>query len=69
MRGSLLLCSLIKKEYPHIRTVLGGKDCSGAFAYDILKNMDCVDYLGSGECEVTIESLLEHVVDDEGKAF
>ena len=69
LSGSLLLCSLIKKEYPHIRTVLGGKDCSGAFAYDIIKNMDCVDYVGFGECEVTVESLLEHIIDDEGKAL
>ena len=69
LSGSLLLCSWIKKEYPDVRTVLGGKDCSGAFAYDILKNMDCVDYVGFSECEATIESLLEHVVDDEGKAF
>lgn len=66
LSSSLLLCSWIKKTYPDVRTVLGGKDCSGTLAYDLLKNMDCVDYVGFSECEVTIESLLEHL--DDGKS-
>ncbi|MFA6055923.1 MAG: radical SAM protein [Thermodesulfovibrionales bacterium] len=66
LSSSLLLCSWIKKTYPDVRTVLGGKDCSGTLAYDLLKNMDCVDYVGVSECEVTIESLLEHL--DDGKS-
>ncbi|HMK50001.1 MAG TPA: radical SAM protein, partial [Thermodesulfovibrionales bacterium] len=63
LSGSLLLCSWIKKTYPHVHTVFGGKDCSGALAYDIMRNMDCVDYIGFSECEVTIEALLKHLDD------
>ena len=66
LSSSLLLCSWIKKKYPDVRTVLGGKDCSGTLAYDLLKNMDCVDYVGVSECEATVESLLEHL--DDGKS-
>jgi hypothetical protein len=64
LSGSLLLCSRIKSAYPDILTVFGGKDCSGAFAYDLLKNMDFVDFVGTSECEVTVDSLLEHIGDE-----
>lgn len=68
LSGSLLLASKIKKAYTDISTVFGGKDCSGAFAYELLKKTDLVDFVGFGECEVTVESLLEHI-DDNGKEF
>lgn len=68
LSGSLLLCSKIKKAYPDVLSIFGGKDCSGAFAYDLLKNMDFVDFVGISECEVTVDSLLEHI-EDEGKEF
>ena len=67
LSSSLLLCSWIKKMYPHVRTVLGGKDCSGTLAYDLMRNMDCIDYVGFSECEVTIEELLEHLDGDAGQ--
>jgi radical SAM superfamily enzyme YgiQ (UPF0313 family) len=65
LSGSLLLCSKIKSAYPDILTVFGGKDCSGAFAHELLSNTDFVDFVGIGECEVTVASLLEHI--DGGK--
>ena len=65
LSGSLLLCSMIKHSYPDILTIVGGKDCSGTFAKDLLKNMDFLDFVGIGECEVTIENLLEHITDSE----
>ncbi len=63
LSASLLMCSKIKEAYPEVYTVVGGKDCSGAFANELLDHMDCVDYVGIGECEVTICSLLEHMDD------
>jgi len=63
LSASLLLCSKIKKDYPHVKTILGGKDCSGGFGYELMSNMDFVDYVGTGECEVTISSLLQHLDD------
>jgi radical SAM superfamily enzyme YgiQ (UPF0313 family) len=66
LSGSLLLCSMIKKAHPEISTIIGGKDCSGDFASDVLKNINSVDFVGISECEVTIDSLLEHI-DDDGK--
>ncbi len=68
LSGSLLLCSKIKKAYPDVRTIFGGKDCSGAFAHDLLKNLEFVDFVGTSECEVTVDSLLEHI-NDKGKEF
>jgi hypothetical protein len=64
LSGSLLLCAKIKEASPNIRTVFGGKDCSGSFAGELLSNMAGVDFVGIGECEVTIESLLEHMEDN-----
>lgn len=65
LSSSLLMCSKIKNAYPDILTIVGGKDCSGAFAYELLKNISFVDFVGISECEVTIDSLLEHINDDE----
>jgi radical SAM superfamily enzyme YgiQ (UPF0313 family) len=64
LSGSLLLCSMIKKAHPEIRTIIGGKDCSGDFAYEVLKNISFVDFVGISECEVTIDSVLEHIEDN-----
>jgi radical SAM superfamily enzyme YgiQ (UPF0313 family) len=64
LSGSLLLCSKIKSACPDILTVFGGKDCSGAFARELLSNTDFIDYVGFGECEVTVLSLLEHIYNE-----
>jgi Radical SAM superfamily len=61
LSGSLLLCSKIKKAFPDILTVFGGKDCTGAFADNFMKIADFVDFTGTSECEVTVESLLGHI--------
>ena len=63
LSSSLLMCSKIKNEHPHVMTIVGGKDCSGAFSYELLSNMDFVDFVGIGESEVTIPDLLEHIED------
>ncbi len=64
LSSSLLMCSKIKNSYPDIKTVIGGKDCSGAFAHVLLKHIDCLDFVGISECEVTVDSLLEHINDN-----
>ena len=69
LSSSLLLCSKIKKAYPDIHTVFGGKDCTGSFAHDLLKNTDIVDFVGLSECEITVDSLLEHLHDDSKKFY
>jgi len=66
LSSSLLMCSKIKNAYPDILIAVGGKDCSGAFALELLKNIDFIDFVGISECEVTIESLLEYF-NDKGK--
>lgn len=63
LSGSLLMCHKVKDAYPDILTVVGGKDCAGAFAHELLSNIDLVDFVGIGEAEVTIVSLLEHIND------
>jgi radical SAM superfamily enzyme YgiQ (UPF0313 family) len=63
LSGSLLLCSMIKNAFPGIQTVFGGKDCSGAFASELLKNMHCIDFVGISECEGTVLSLINHIED------
>jgi radical SAM superfamily enzyme YgiQ (UPF0313 family) len=61
LSGSLLLCSKIRNAFPDIQTVFGGKDCTGAFADDLMKAADIIDFTGTGECEITVESLLENM--------
>lgn len=68
LSSSLLMCSKIKNAHPDILTIVGGKDCSGAFAYDLLKHNDFLDFVGISECEVTVDSLLEHI-NDKDKDF
>ncbi len=63
LSSSLLLCSMVKKAYPGVRTIFGGKDCSGAFASELLHHVDYVDFVGTSECELTVESLLNHIED------
>jgi hypothetical protein len=61
LSGSLVLCSRIKDTNPDILTVFGGKDCTGAFADDFMREAEFVDFTGTSECEITVESLLDHI--------
>jgi radical SAM superfamily enzyme YgiQ (UPF0313 family) len=61
LSSALLMCYKIKNAHPHVMTVVGGKDCSGAFSHELLSNVDFVDFVGIGESEVTIPDLLEHI--------
>lgn len=63
LSGSLLMSSKIKATNPDIPIIFGGKDCSGAFGHELLSNMKCLDFVGTGECELTILSLLDHMDD------
>jgi len=68
LSSSLLMCSKIKAINPDISIIFGGKDCSGAFGYELLSNMESIDFVGTGECELTILSLLDYI-DDKRKPF
>lgn len=65
LSGSLLLYSKIKKAFPSMQSVFGGKDCTGTFAEDLMKSVDIIDFIGIGECEITVESLLKWIHDPE----
>ena len=69
LSSSLLMCSKIKSLYPETVTVVGGKDCSGSFGFDLLRNMNSVDFVGTGECEFTVEGLLEHIDDHQKDVY
>lgn len=59
LSSSLLLCSRIKNQYPDISTIFGGKDCSGAFAAELMKHFEMIDFVGISECENTVCDLLD----------
>lgn len=69
LSGSLLLCSKIKSARPDIPAVFGGKDCSGTFAYEFMRAAEFVDFTGTGECEITVDSLLDHVNNKRGPLY
>jgi len=68
LSSSLLMCSKIKATNPDVFIIFGGKDCSGAFGYELLSNMKCLDFVGTAECELTVSSLLDYI-DDNRKPF
>jgi len=68
LSSSLLLCKKVKDYNPSIVSIFGGKDCSGSFAHELIKNFSYCDYVGFNECEVTVESLLEYL-EDNNKPF
>lgn len=61
LSSSLIMAQKIKSLRPDIPIIFGGKDCSGKFAFELIKNMDCIDYVGIAECEITIDSLLQYI--------
>ncbi len=61
LSSSLIMAKKIKSLYPDIPIIFGGKDCSGKFAFELIKYMDCIDYVGIAECEITIENLLDYI--------
>ncbi len=61
LSSSLIMAKKIKSLYPDIPIIFGGKDCSGNFAFELIKHMDCIDYIGIAECEITIENLLDYI--------
>ena len=63
LTGSLLVSREVKKAYPRLPIVVGGKDCAGPFAEELLAHVDFIDFVGVGECETTVESLLCHLED------
>lgn len=69
LSSSLLLCSEIKKFYPKIKTIFGGKDCTGAFGYELMNRINFLDFVGTSECEATVESLIEFLHGNEDKIF
>jgi hypothetical protein len=54
---------MIKQAYPHVSTIVGGKDCAGTFSHELLSRTSFLDFVSFGECEVTITSLLGHLED------
>lgn len=63
LSGSLLVSQAVKKRYPALPIVMGGKDCAGPFARELAANVDFVDFVGFGESEVTLDSLLAYLED------
>lgn len=63
LSGSLLVSRAVKKRYPELPIVIGGKDCAGPFAKELATNVDYVDFVGFGESEVTLDNLLTHLDD------
>jgi hypothetical protein len=69
LSGSLLMASKIKQAFPDIRIIVGGKDCAGPFARELISNVEFLDFVAFGEAEVTVVSLLEHLADDKQELF
>lgn len=63
LSASLLMAARIKKAYPHVLTVFGGKDVAGTFGTELMRHIPWVDYVGFAECEITVAQLLSHIDD------
>ena len=61
--SSLLMVSWIKRDFPHIRTVLGGRLVAGELGKSVLKHFGQIDWCVDGEGEKAFISLLKALQD------
>jgi ribosomal peptide maturation radical SAM protein 1 len=59
--SSIALLNRVKQLRPDIVTIIGGANCEGIMAKGILSLSNSVDYIFSGECEVTFPDFLAKV--------
>ncbi len=59
--ASIALLNRIKQLRPDILTILGGANCEGIMAKGLLSLSNSVDYVFSGECEVTFPDFLARI--------
>ncbi len=59
--ASIALLNRIKQLRPDMVTILGGANCEGIMAKGILSLSNSVDYVFSGECEVTFPGFLARI--------
>lgn len=57
--SSLAFLNAIKKKRPDIKTIIGGCECEGDAALEIVSKFDFVDYTNSGEGEETLPILVK----------
>lgn len=61
--SSLAVLKEIKKMRPDIITIIGGCECEGEIAGEIVKNFDFIDYACSGEGDVVLVELCKKILD------
>jgi ribosomal peptide maturation radical SAM protein 1 len=59
--ASLALAKRLKRECPHLETVFGGANWEGAMGLELHRRFPFVDYVCSGEAEVSLPSLARAV--------
>ncbi len=59
--ASIALLNRVKQLRPEMVTILGGANCEGIMAKGLLSVSNSVDYIFSGECEVTFPEFLAGV--------
>lgn len=64
--SSLLLAEYLKRDYPHIKILLGGSLVSGALGISILQHFSQIDYCVDGEGEITLHSFLDSIRSSDG---
>ncbi|MFH1829516.1 MAG: RiPP maturation radical SAM C-methyltransferase [Pseudomonadota bacterium] len=58
---SLIIAKWIKRDYPEVRIILGGRLVSGAQGHSIIKLFPQIDYCVDGEGEIALVSLLDEM--------
>ena len=61
LSGSLLTSSEIKNINPDVFIIVGGKDCSGAFGYELLSNIKYIDFIEK-EFDILIDTSLNQII-------
>lgn len=59
--AALALIERLKRHKPDAVTVLGGANCSGEMGEELLARFPDIDYVGEGECDRALVSLVERI--------
>ena len=59
----IAMARLLKKRREDVTVVMGGANCESVMGQEILKNVDCVDFIFSGPSLISFPTFLRHYLD------
>jgi ribosomal peptide maturation radical SAM protein 1 len=61
--ASIAFASRLKQLNPRLITVFGGSNCAGSMGRELVRSVDCVDYVFTGEADVALPQFLQKLAE------